>query len=116
MKFLCTGLIATPLSLLVAFGVGAGTPAETAASQLAAACAQGAATLVVDGPSVRLDAPVTAGDALRAESLGSGVECLARAAGTPTDGAGSARLGRFANWTVTADEAGRPVFTSTTQG
>lgn len=116
MKFLCAGLIATPLSLvLVAFGVGAGTPAAAAATQLAASCARSASDVVVaDGASVRLSVP--ADGPLLDDSLSSRIACLTAAAGTPSDGSGQALLGQFSNWTVTADEDGHPVFTSTLAG
>jgi len=114
-KFLCAGLIATPLSLVLVV-LGAGTPAPAAAAtQLAASCARSTTDVVVaDGASVRLSVP--ADGPLEGESLTSRIECLTAAAGTPSDGAGQAQLGQFPNWTVTADEDGHPVFTSTLAG
>ncbi len=113
-KFLCAGVMATPVSLvLVALLAGGAGPAQAAASQLAASCAQSAGSFVVDGSSVRM---LVAGDAASDDPASTAVTCLARAAGIPLDDAGQAELGTFAGWTVTLDQGGRRVFTSTTQG
>jgi hypothetical protein len=103
-----------PLALIaiaVPAWTGSTAAQASAARDLATSCAEAAGgpqVVVADGAAVTLGRASSDPRTISA--------CLARAAGVPSDADGAPVPGRWSNWTVTRDDRGNPVLTSTLGG